>query len=413
MPQNQSRYESLAAGLRALTLFRPLLAQPVPGNLCTLLNGGDFPAALREEYYCDFVAAVYAAGGDFGDCLLKQVLECENPVVRLRAAGKAETDEMAAALKAELALFTALAALPPAQVAALAGPNAAAQAAAGAALPAYRSTPHDFAAEYHRRLAEAPTRGYGIFAAHHMFTLGEGAALLPVQNPDPQRLEELTGYTREREQILLNTRALLRGLPANNILLYGDAGTGKSSTVKAIGNAFAPQGLRLVEVRKNQLYQIPLLMDSLAENPLKFILFIDDLSFPADDAGFTALKAILEGNISARPANIVVYATSNRRHMVKQRFADREGGELHRNDTLQEESSLSARFGLTITFLKPDKELYQSIVAALAKEFGLATPEEELMAKAEAHAIRHGGRSPRTARQFVEYMRAEELLHGN
>ncbi|MDL2293496.1 ATP-binding protein [Ruminococcaceae bacterium OttesenSCG-928-D13] len=394
---------ALSREIHALALFRPLLDGPVLGGLLALLENEAAPEHERIDTYCAFVAALYAAGGDLGAHLLNQVLECENPVVRLRARNQRETPEMAAALATELELFTRLSALAPAAVAALAGPHG--------NLPAFASTPQDFTAVYVQRLSESSTRGYGIFAAHHMFTLGEGATLLPVKNPDPQRLSDLTGYENERKAVLLNTRALLKGLAANNILLYGDAGTGKSSTVKAIGNEFAPQGLRLVEVRKNQLYQIPLLMDSLAENPLKFVLFIDDLSFPADDAGFTALKAILEGNISARPSNIVVYATSNRRHMVKQHFADR-ADEVSLNDTLEEEASLSARFGLTITFLKPDRALYQSIVAALAEEFGLKTPPDALMARAETHAIRHGGRSPRTARQFVELMRAEELIEG-
>ncbi|MEG2038838.1 MAG: DUF815 domain-containing protein, partial [Oscillospiraceae bacterium] len=136
-----------------------------------------------------------------------------------------------------------------------------------------------------------------------------------VKNPDPQRLSSLTGYQEQRKKVLTNTLALLDGLEANNILLYGDAGTGKSSTVKAIVNECHAQGLRLIELKKNQLYHIPELLDTLAQNPLKFILFIDDLSFSSNDNDFTALKAILEGSVAARQGNIVVYATSNRRHL--------------------------------------------------------------------------------------------------
>ncbi|NLW78501.1 MAG: ATP-binding protein [Ruminococcaceae bacterium] len=396
-----TNYGNLSIQLHALALFRGLLFQPVPARFLALLDAMDEPhLPRRADLYCEFVAALYAEGGDFGAHLLRLVLESDNPAVRLKAAGQQLPAEMAACLTTELAVLDRLSRIDPAGLKRLVGGEH--------PLPAFASTAQDFTAVYTERLATITTKGYGIFSVYHMFTLGQGSCLLPVKNPDPQRLAELTGYDAERRQVLVNTRALLRGLPASNILLYGDAGTGKSSTVKAVVNEFAPYGLRLVEVRKNQLYQIPLLMDALADNPLKFILFIDDLSFPADDGDFTALKAILEGNVSARPQNLVVYATSNRRHMVKERFADRAGGDVHLSDTLEEEASLSARFGLTITFLKPDRELYTTIVAQLAKEHGVTLPREALLEKAEAHAIRYGGRSPRTARQFVENLLATQ-----
>ena len=215
---------------------------------------------------------------------------------------------------------------------------------------------------------------------------------MPVRYPDPQRLSELPGYEQEREKVIANTRALLAGMPANNVLLYGDAGTGKSSTVKAIANEFAADGLRLVEVKKNQLYQIPDLMDKLAANPLKFILFIDDLSFTANDDNFAALKAILEGSVGGRARNIAVYATSNRRHLIKETLSDRTGDDIHEADTRQELMSLSARFGLT----------FEVILTELAKQHGIEMPHDELLTKAEAFAIRAGGRSPRVAKQFIE-----------
>ena len=202
------------------------------------------------------------------------------------------------------------------------------------------------------------------------------------------------------------TRALLEGKPANNVLLYGDAGTGKSSAIKAIANAFAEDGLRLVEVKKNQLYQIPDLMDALAANPLKFILFIDDLSFTANDDNFAALKAILEGSVGGRAHNIAVYATSNRRHLIKETLTDRTGDDIHESDTRQELMSLSARFGLTITFGSPDRDRYLYIVKQLAKQYGLEMDERELSVRSEAFAIRAGGRSARVAKQFIELCKA-------
>ena len=213
---------------------------------------------------------------------------------------------------------------------------------------------------------------------------------------------ELPGYEAKRAKVIANTKALLAGLPANNVLLYGDAGTGKSSTVKAIANEYAADGLRLVEVKKNQLYQIPAVMESLADNPLKFILFIDDLSFSYNDDDFAALKAILEGSVGGRSHNTAVYATSNRRHLVKERMSDREGDDLHASDTRQELMSLSARFGLTVTFQRPDKARYEAILLELAKQYGVQMPADQLYIKGEAFALRAGGRSPRVAKQFIE-----------
>ncbi len=195
-------------------------------------------------------------------------------------------------------------------------------------------------------------------------------------------------------------------MPAVNVLLYGDAGTGKSSSVKAIANEFAADGLRLVEVKKNQLYQIPALLDSLAQNPLKFILFIDDLSFSANDDNFAALKAILEGSVGGRSQNVVVYATSNRRHLIKETLSDRSGDDIHEADTRQELMSLSARFGLTVTFQRPDKVRFEEILLDLAKQYGVQMPSDQLFIKGEAFAIRAGGRSPRVARQFIELLSA-------
>ena len=261
-----------------------------------------------------------------------------------------------------------------------------------------------YAREYAARRRQVPHAGYGIFARYHVFTLEEGV-LTPVRYPDPQRLSELPGYERERQKIIENTKALLAGLPAANVLLYGDAGTGKSSTVKALANEFRGDGLRLVEIKKHQLYQMPALMDDLADNPLKFILFIDDLSFSSNDDNFAALKAILEGSVGGRSRNVAVYATSNRRHLVKETMSDRMAGDdIHAGDTRQELMSLSARFGLTVTFQRPDKALYETIVMDLAQRCRVQMPSDQLMMRAEAFALRAGGRSPRVAKQFVELL---------
>jgi predicted AAA+ superfamily ATPase len=268
-------------------------------------------------------------------------------------------------------------------------------------LPRFANEPVDLPAAYADRVQNIGRTGWGMYARYNVFRV-ERDQIVPVRYPDPQRLEDLVDYERQRQVILDNTRALLRGLPAANILLTGDAGTGKSSTVKAVANALAPEGLRILEVRKEQLRDIPAILDQLTRNPLKFVIFIDDLSFSTDDDNFAALKAILEGSVSAKSDNVVIYATSNRRHLVRERFSDRDGDEVHQNDTIQEVVSLSDRFGIHLTFYKPDKRVYLDIVHKLAADAGIQMDNAELDLAAERFATRRGGRSARGARQFVD-----------
>ena len=228
--------------------------------------------------------------------------------------------------------------------------------------------------------------------------------LKPAVCPDAVALSDLIGYTMQRQQVIDNTKALLSGKKAANILLYGDAGTGKSATVKAVANAYAQEGLRLVELSKNELHLLPKLLEELSDNPLKFILFIDDLSFQDNDDDFSALKAVLEGSISARAVNTVIYATSNRRHIVRETHSQREGDEIHRNDAMQETISLSERFGMKVYFEKPAKALYLEIVQGLAQQNGLDMDADALALEAERFALRKCGRSARAARQLVEQL---------
>ena len=241
-----------------------------------------------------------------------------------------------------------------------------------------------------------------------MFIVRDGI-IVPVKHPDKQRLSELYGYETERSAVISNTIALLEGKPAQNVLLYGDAGTGKSSTVKAVVNEFADRGLRLIEITKEQLRDIPEIIESIGRNPLKFIIFIDDLSFTSGEDCFGALKATLEGSVSARNSNTAIYATSNRRHLVKESFSDRSGDDIHRNDSMQETLSLSARFGLRVNFSRPDKNSYIAIAKEIADSCGIDIPDSELALRAEQFAIQGSGRSPRTAKQFVNQLKIESL----
>ena len=185
-------------------------------------------------------------------------------------------------------------------------------------------------------------------------------------------------------------------------MLYGDKGTGKSSTVKAIANQFRNQGLRIVEMPKERLVDFPILVDKIAALPMKFIIFIDDLSFQKQDQSYTSLKAVLEGGLASRPENTLIYATSNRRHLVKESFADRDTDDVNRRDNMEETLSLSDRFGLSVCFSVPAKDQYLEIVFELARKNGIKLSDEELELKAEKFALSRGGRSPRCAKQFVE-----------
>lgn len=380
--------------LCALVLFRALLEDDAVSAFLQVKSkkeAGETAAAARAGA---FVAALYRKSDNLSDYIVNLVLEDENAYIR-RAAEETLTENYVQALQNELQVLQDFCDLTAAEFYAftqLSFP-----------LPAWQNTAVDLCAVYTERVKNIAKSGYGMFAKYHMFSLKDGN-MVPVRHPDPQRLADFSGYELERSRIIANTKALLQGNPCNNVLLYGDAGAGKSSTVKAIVNEYKDEGLRLIEVKKNELFYLPDIMDSLAKNPLKFIIFIDDLSFAADDSDFGALKAILEGSVSGRSRNIAIYATSNRRHLVKERLSDRDGDDLHLQDTIQELTSLSARFGLKVTFSKPDKKLYESIVRDLAKQHGIDMPEEELFVKAEAHALRNGGRSPRTAKQFIEYL---------
>ena len=245
--------------------------------------------------------------------------------------------------------------------------------------------------------------GCGMFARYKAFVWRDGD-IRPVLNYDTISLDEFTGYESQRDKVVANTRAFLEGKSCNNCLLFGDMGTGKSSTVKAVANAFRADGLRIVEIPKERLTDFPLLADKLSLLPMKFIIFIDDLSFQHQDRSYTTLKAVLEGGLAARPRNALIYATSNRRHIVKEKLSDRafEIDDVNTRDNMQETLSLSDRFGLTVCYTVPKKSEFLEIVAAMAKEKGINISEAELFAGAERFALVKGGRSPRCAKQYVE-----------
>ena len=243
--------------------------------------------------------------------------------------------------------------------------------------------------------------GCGIFARYKAFIWRDGD-IQPVLHPDRIDLDSFTGYEIQRDMVVDNTKSFIEGKSCNNCLLYGDKGTGKSSTVKAIANEFRKDGLRIVEIPKERLIDFPILVDKIAALPMKFIIFIDDLSFQKQDQSYTTLKAVLEGGLAARPDNALIYATSNRRHIVKESFSDRTDDDVNTRDNMQESLSLSDRFGLAVCYSIPDQKEFVDIVCALARQKGINMSDEELEKGAERFALSRGGRSPRCAKQYVE-----------
>ena len=404
-----SVYNELRSKIDSLAVFRRVKEDPAVVSLRKLLDENTIAA------YSDFIATLYPEGSNLSEHIRRLVLEDDNFYVKAVAAGQKIDPEIASAVKNELTMLNDIGQVSSDEIRQMvldSDPSG----ADGIFLPKWTTEELNLIKDFTGKLTDISTTGYGIYAKYIFFRVEDGQ-IVPVAHPDYQSLDQLFEYERERNLVIRNTEALLDGSGASNILLYGDMGTGKSSTIKAVAAAYADQGLRMIELKKNQLFQIPAVMEEIASNPLKFIIFIDDLSFAGNDDNFAALKATLEGSITGCGDNAVIYATSNRRHLVRESAADRVGAvgfddDLHLNDTMQETMSLAARFGLTITFSKPNKEEYLSIVRSLADEYGVAVgdgddeiSEEELMTKAEAFAIRRNGRSPRTARQFIELLK--------
>lgn len=251
--------------------------------------------------------------------------------------------------------------------------------------------------------------GVGEFGLHKAFRLeqrGEDHVVTPIRNIPNTRLDDLIGYEIPKKKLIDNTVAFLEGRPANNCLLFGDAGTGKSSSIKGILNQYFDQGLRIIEVYKHQFQYLNQIISQIKNRNYKFIIYMDDLSFEEFEIEYKYLKAVIEGGLEKKPDNVLIYATSNRRHLIRESFSDKEGrrDDLHASDTVQEKLSLAARFGVTIFFISPDKEKFQEMVKFLAKKNGLEMQENELLEEANKWEVSHGGRSGRTAQQFIDYL---------
>ena len=378
--------EKIIIGFSKLIIFREILKTKTIKKLIKLLkyNSNDETVSL----YYDFLNELYNNNDNIGDYLLEYIFRDDNIYIKKILLKQNINKNIENALKEELDFFSYLSEINFSDI--------------YNNLAELETKKIDFYNIYYTHIKEISKKGYGIFYNSNMFTLDEKNNITKAKHQDNQNIKQLYGYEREREKVIQNTRVLLEGKKANNILLYGDAGTGKSSTIKAIANMFRDEGLRLIEVKKSQLSLIPDIIQKLSLSPLKFIIFIDDLTFSSNDDSFSYLKAVLEGGVNSFPQNIVVYVTSNYRHLIKENFNDRTGDYIHVEDTIQQIMSLTNRFGIVITFQRPDKDLFIDIVLSYAKDNNIQIDKEELIKQAESYAIRSAGRSPRVAKQFIE-----------
>ena len=249
--------------------------------------------------------------------------------------------------------------------------------------------------------------GVGMLGLNKAFYIDstESTKLVPISDFDRYHLTDMWGYEHQKKLLTDNTEAFINGKAANNVLLYGDSGTGKSTCIKAILNEYHTRGLRMIEVYKHQFSCLPRLIEKLRLRKYSFIIYMDDLSFEEFEIEYKFLKAIIEGGLEKKPDNVLIYATSNRRHLIRESFSDRDGNDdIHKNDTVQEKLSLSDRFGLTISFTKPMQKEYLEIVKYLAHNAGINMPEDALCAEASRWGLMHGGLSGRVARQFINHL---------
>lgn len=391
--------ENFRVSLTSVTVYRSLLEMEPGKHLVELFRAifhGNGERAM--ECYCRLFCCLSEGGYDgLGEWLLDALRYEETPYAVQTAQGR-ESEVMTRAARRDVELFDRLAALECGDI-----KNRIAMACAVnwkeavLELPEWKSGPViDF--EELRRFYQV--NGTGIFARYRAFQWDKNR-LLPVEHPDFVPEEALWGYRLQREKVVANTRLLIEGRQVNNVLLFGDPGTGKSATVKALLGMKGFERLRLIEVHKTDLGDLGELIRMLGRRPQKFIIFIDDLAFDKEDMTYSVLKSLLEGGLEPRPANVAVYATSNRRNLVRQNFSDRNGDEVDANETIQEKTSLAERFGLRIPYTALTRNQFLDMVEDLAAHQGIDCPKDVLRAEAVKWEMRHPSRTPRTALQFL------------
>lgn len=397
--------KQLSQKLKSLTVFRNLLSDPVVSSFIQLLDAN---TEVANEAYANFYFALInaAAADNLTDYVARLTLTDENVFTLHAASGKTLSENLKKATERDLGILCQFAHVTPSDLP---------QAKNGGLLP---DMPVWFTGEtkevlgthwekHFARLSEFfRQNGCGQFLTNVAFTYDVASnSLKPVAVPSKITLEDLKDYREEKAKIADNIESFLSNLPYSNMLLYGDRGTGKSSTVHAMLNRYRANGLRLIELTKDNIVHLLKLKELLSKLPMKFIIFIDDLTLMDYDDKFSTLKASLEGAAGANSHNTMIIATSNRRHIVKESFSDR-GDDVHASDTIDEQLSLSDRFGITVLFMSTSKGEYLSIVSQLAVDNAIKLNEQTLHALAEQWAIKKAGRSPRIARQFVDLIKS-------
>ena len=391
--------ETLRFALGGVAAYRHILDTHELGLVRTLLDklaGGD-AAGAAEAYANLFYTLREDRYPGLGDWLHDQLRYTESPYARLAEEGGTDP-ALEEAARRDVAIFARLCELDCGQLI-----SAIAQQADPALLPVLEGLPRWPAGcpfTFEELTGFYRTHGSGLFARSRAF-LWEDGQLFPVDQPDCPGPDEMLGYELQRDQVIANTRAFLAGKRVNDVLLYGDSGTGKSATVKTLLSIPGFETLRLIEVQKDGLKGMPELIRSLSGRKQRFILFIDDLAFDQDDHTYSVVKTILEGGLERRPVNVAIYATSNRRLLVRQTFSDRQGDEVDRQETIQEKTALSDRFGLRIPYLALSKAEFLDLVQSLAAQRDLPVDPEELRRRAIQWDMRFPSRTPRGARQFL------------
>lgn len=395
----QKELDKIKLGFSSVVIFRNILKTKVIKKLLKFLNcetKENIDNIKQIDLYCEFLSELFKSDNNLADFILSQIFLDDNIYINKCILKQEINNNLKKTFKNELNFFKYISSFDFSSIF---------NKEYSKNIAELEIKEIDFYKIYFEHIKNIDKKGYRIFYNNNMFVLDDRKNIIAVKNKDNQDIKKLYGYEIERNKVLSNTKILIEGKKANNILLYGDAGTGKSSTVKAVANFFKDEGLRLIEIKKNQLHFITDIIEKLSCSPLKFIIFIDDLTFSSNDDTFSYLKAILEGGVNSFPNNIAVYVTSNYRHLIKENFTDRTGDDIHIEDTIQQIMSLTNRFGMIITFQRPDRDLFSEIVLSYAKENNIKTDKEELIKQAEAYAIRGAGRSPRVAKQFIELLK--------
>ncbi|WP_288521281.1 DUF815 domain-containing protein [uncultured Brachyspira sp.] len=395
----QKELDKIKLGFSSVVIFRNILKTKVIKKLLKFLNcktKENIDNIKQIDLYSEFLSELFKSDNNLADFILSQIFLDDNIYISKCILKQEINNNLKKTFKNELIFFKYISSFDFSSIF---------NKEYSKNIAELEIKEIDFYKIYFEHIKDIDKKGYGIFYNNNMFVLDDRKNIIAVKNKDNQDIKKLYGYEIERNKVLSNTKILIEGKKANNILLYGDAGTGKSSTVKAVANFFKDEGLRLIEIKKNQLHFITDIIEKLSCSPLKFIIFIDDLTFSSNDDIFSYLKAILEGGVNSFPNNIAVYVTSNYRHLIKENFTDRTGDDIHIEDTIQQIMSLTNRFGMIITFQRPGRDLFKEIVLSYAKENNIKTDKEELINQAEAYAIRSAGRSPRVAKQFIELLK--------